>query len=148
MAVRRSLCPLSPTFGSAFGEDSTVGERAGVWGLWRAVWPPHPIPLLRTTSISLAKSLAVERGQAGVPPIDECTHSRMPAIREVTHRFPLGADGAVGTRVYDSREWRDSCIFSTGVQSFASISLLIFLSLFFCPHPTVAFTQPSRKTEK
>ena len=30
LAVVRTVCPLSPTIGTAFGEDSTVGERASV----------------------------------------------------------------------------------------------------------------------
>ena len=45
-----SLCPLSPTFDAAFGDDSTGGERAGVRGPERAMWPPHPTlsPATRT----------------------------------------------------------------------------------------------------
>ena len=39
-AVLRRLCSLSPTTAIAFGVDSTVGERAGVRGLERAVWLP------------------------------------------------------------------------------------------------------------
>ncbi len=46
------FCPLSPTFDTAFGEDSTVGERVGVRGNERAVSPPHPSPgLVKLTNI-------------------------------------------------------------------------------------------------
>ena len=58
------FCSLSPTIDAAFGEDSTVGERAGVRGRERAMWPPHPSPLPRNTSSSGAMSIAGERGQA------------------------------------------------------------------------------------
>ncbi len=55
------FCPLSPTLGVAFGEDLAVGERAGVRGLERAVWPPHPHPLPRNMRHPKATSLAGER---------------------------------------------------------------------------------------
>ncbi len=38
------FCPLSPTIGTAFREDSTVGERAGVRGTHRMLQAPHPHP--------------------------------------------------------------------------------------------------------
>ncbi len=37
LAVVCLFCPLSPTFDVTFGEDFTVGERAGVRGPRRAV---------------------------------------------------------------------------------------------------------------
>ena len=59
------LCPLSPTIVAALGEDSTVGERAGVRGPERAVSPPHPNPLPRNISSTGSTSIAGERGPEG-----------------------------------------------------------------------------------
>ena len=55
------FCPLSPTFGVAFGVDFTVGERAGVRGAEQAIWPPHPNPLPRKTHSPKITLLAGER---------------------------------------------------------------------------------------
>ena len=58
------FCSLSPTIGAAFGEDSTVGERVGVRGRERVMWPPHPSPLPRNTPSRASTPIAGERGQA------------------------------------------------------------------------------------
>ncbi len=62
LAVLRPLCSLSPTIGTACGEDSAVGERAGVRRPERARWPPLPHPLPRNMHQVKATSLAGERG--------------------------------------------------------------------------------------
>ena len=65
LAVVCPACSLSPTIDVAFGVDSAVGERAGVRGPERAMWPPHPNPLPRNVPHCVLMSLAGERGQAG-----------------------------------------------------------------------------------
>ena len=72
LAVVCSVCPLSPTIGTAFGADSAVGERAGVRGLEREMWPPHPTlsPQSRPRRRSHRQW---GEGANGRPPVGECT---------------------------------------------------------------------------
>ncbi len=53
----------SPHWQRDFLRGHGCGERAGVRGLERAVWPPHPHPLPRKTHTLKAQSIAGERGQ-------------------------------------------------------------------------------------
>ncbi len=84
MAVLRSLRPLSPTIDVAFGADSTVGERAGVRGLERAVWPPHPQPSPPQNAPSESDAARGGEGAGGVPPMSECTPTRAPDGPDLT----------------------------------------------------------------
>ena len=62
LADPHQICPLSPTIDAAFETNSAVGERAGVRGLEREAWPPHPNPLPRNVSTCGAN---VARGGEG-----------------------------------------------------------------------------------
>ena len=97
MVVLRRLCSLSPTIGMAFGVDSTVGERAGVRGRERAVWPPHPNPLPRNTSSGWDGCRP--RGRGGRrPPLGECPLAR----EEPGHNTSQGQ--AITVRGHSDRE--------------------------------------------
>ena len=72
-AVR--FCPLSPTIGSTFREDSTVRERVGVRGSHRSFSAPHPDPL-PTANSSPKVTLPVGRGGSNLPLPTIQTHTR------------------------------------------------------------------------
>ncbi len=55
------FCSLFPTIGSTWGDESIVGERAGVRGSYRSSWPPHLHPLPRNMHKTKATLITGER---------------------------------------------------------------------------------------
>ena len=112
LAVPHPLCPLSPTIGAAVGEDSTVGERAGVRGPERAVWPPHPHPHPRNVS---SGEIDVARGGEGAGDrqwANAPLKRSLPHDPQVADQHPLIGQGLRKRRHaprHDAAEFRVMC---------------------------------------